>query len=133
MATDPIELLTRLGGEVPGVRGAVVLGPDGTVLAQIWPQAPGGPERAVGLCTGLLDQFQHLAAEAELGRPLRLSLRGERGQLVVGRSRSGLTVAIAAGPATLSGQLRRHLAHMLSSLDPAEGPAGGEASPDGQA
>jgi predicted regulator of Ras-like GTPase activity (Roadblock/LC7/MglB family) len=133
MVADPVELLTRLGGEVHGVRGGVVLGPDGTVLAQIWPEAPGGPARVVGLCAGLLDHLERLAAEAELGRPRRLSLRGERGQLVIGRSRGGLTVAIAAGPETLGGQLRRHLEDLLASLEPAGEAVGGTAPPDGQA
>ncbi len=133
MAADPVELLTRLGAEVHGVQGGVVLGPDGTVLAQIWPHAPGGPGRVAGLCAGLLDQLQRLATEAELGRPRRLRLRGQQGQLVVGRSQGGLIVAIAAGPATLGGQLRRHLEDMLASLDPVREAAGGKAPPDGQA
>jgi predicted regulator of Ras-like GTPase activity (Roadblock/LC7/MglB family) len=119
MAADPIELLTSLGREVRGVRGGVVLSAEGSVLAALWLEAQAQPDRAVGLCAGLVEQLQHLAAEAELGRPRRFSLRGERGQLVIGRSRHGLTVGIAAGPATLGGQLRRHLEHMLSSLDPA--------------
>ena len=119
MAADPIELLTRLGREVRGVREGVVVSPDGSVLAQVWLDAQGEHDRVVGLCTGLVDQLQHLAAETELGRPRRFSLRAERGQLVIGRTRRGLTVGIAAGPATLGGQLRRHLEHVLLSLDAA--------------
>ena len=118
MAADPMELLTRLGREVRGVRGGVVLSLDGTVLAQLWLDAQGQSDPVIGLCAGLAGQVQHLAAETELGQPRRFSLRGERGQLVIGRTRHGLTVGIAAGPATLGGQLRRHLEHLLSSLDP---------------
>jgi predicted regulator of Ras-like GTPase activity (Roadblock/LC7/MglB family) len=119
MSADPIELLTRLGREVQGVRGGVVLSPDGTVLAQVWLEGQGQPDRLVGLCAGLVDQLQRLAAEAELGRPRRFSLRAERGQLLIGSTRRGLTVGIAAGSATLGGQLRRHLEQVLASLDAA--------------
>jgi len=119
MAADPQELLTRLGREVRGVWGGVVLSPEGTVLAQLWLDAEGRHDRVVGLCAKLVEELQHLAAEAELGRPRRFSLRGERGQLVIGQTRRGLTVGIAAGPATLGGKLRRHLEHMLLGLDPA--------------
>jgi predicted regulator of Ras-like GTPase activity (Roadblock/LC7/MglB family) len=135
MAADPTELLKALGREVRGVRGGVVLNPDGSVLAEHWLDAQAGPGRGIALCAGLVEQLQHLAAEAELGRPRRLSLRGERGQLVIGRSRRGLTVGIAASPATLGGQLRRHLEHLLSALDPArpEEAAGGARPQDGQA
>jgi len=117
MAADPLELLTRLGREVRGVRGGVVLTVEGTVLAQVWLDVQGQHDRVVELCAGLVDQLQQLAAEAELGRLRRFSLRGERGQLVIGRTRRGLTVGIAAAPATLGGQLRRHLEHVLASLD----------------
>ena len=119
MAADPMELLAGLGREVRGVRGGVVLGLDGSVLAQLWLDAQGQSDPVIGLCAGLAGQLQHLTAEAELGRPRRFSLRGKRGQLVVGQTSRGLTVAIAAGPATLGGQLRRHLEHLLSTLDPA--------------
>lgn len=117
MTADPIDLLRRLGREVRGVRGGVVLSRDGSVLAELWLDAQGQQESVAGLSTGLIGQLQHLTAESELGQPRRFSLRGERGQLVVGRTRGGLTVGIAAGAATLGGQLRRQLAQMLSSLD----------------
>ncbi len=70
MAADPMELLAGLGREVRGVRGGVVLGLDGSVLAQLWLDAQGQSNPVIGLCAGLAGQLQHLTAEAELGRPV---------------------------------------------------------------
>jgi predicted regulator of Ras-like GTPase activity (Roadblock/LC7/MglB family) len=117
MVADLTALVTGLAREVRGVRGAVVLGVDGSVLAQAWPDLTASAERVAGLCAALLAQVGHLATEADLGSPRQLSLHGEIGHLVIGRTPGGLLVAVAAGPAALGGQVRRHLESVLSSLN----------------
>lgn len=117
MTGDLPALMQRLSREVRGVRGALVLGSDGSVLAQAWPEEPARARAAAGACTALLSQIVHLAGEMDLGTPRRFSLHGERGQLVVARTAGGLTVGVLAGPAALGGQVRRHLDGVLSSLE----------------
>lgn len=117
MAAELTRLMQRLSSEVRGVQGALVLGPDGSVLAQAWRQEPAWAGAAAGACAALVSQIAHLAGEGDLGAPRRLSLHGERGQLVVARTAGGLTVGVMAGPAALGGQVRRHLDDVLSHLE----------------
>jgi predicted regulator of Ras-like GTPase activity (Roadblock/LC7/MglB family) len=119
MVADLTTVVARVAREVRGVRGAVVLGADGSVLAQAWPEVTASPETVSGICAALLAQVAHLAAEADLGPPRQLCLHGEHGHLVIGRTPGGLIVGVAAGPAALGGQVRRHLEFVLSSLDQA--------------
>jgi predicted regulator of Ras-like GTPase activity (Roadblock/LC7/MglB family) len=117
MVAEFTALVAALAREVGGLRGAVVLGADGSMLAHAWLDAQGTPDALAGMCAVLLTQVAHLAAEADLGPPRQLCLHGERGHLVIGRATGGLIVGVAAGPAALGGQVRRHLEDVLSSLN----------------
>ena len=117
MAAELTALMQRLSSEVQGVQGALVLGPDGSVLAQAWRQEPVWAGAAAEACAALVAQIAHLAVEGGLGAPRRLSLHGERGQLMVARTTGGLTVGVVAGLAALGGQVRRHLDEVLSCLE----------------
>jgi len=119
MAADLGALVQGLTREVPGVEGALVLGPDGRVLAQAWAEESAGAGAAAGACAALAAQIALLAGVGELGGPRRLSVHAEGGQLVLARAAGGLTVGVLAGPAALGGQVRRHLDGVLALLEQA--------------
>ncbi len=99
-----------------GVRGVILVDPQGTLLARA---EAGVPDRDIALAREYANPVRQacvLAAEVGWGPAWRLSLRGEAGQAVFAFLPGGLVLGVEADPSGLPGQLREQAARAVAAL-----------------
>ncbi len=114
----------------PGVRGAILLDPEGTLLARGEGDLPDRDNALAHEYAEAVQQVSTLAAEVGWGPARRLSVRGEGGQAVFAFLPGGLILGVEATPSGLPGQLREQAARAAAALgggasEPAAGGFGG--------
>ncbi len=111
-AAGAIEALMQA---VPAARSVILLDSHGTLLGR-GDGDPGRDEILAREYAAVLQQARALAADLSWGRTQRVSVRGERGQVVFAFPPSGLTLGAETGPGAVSGQVREAVARVAATL-----------------
>ncbi len=99
-----------------GVRGVILLDPQGTLLARAEADLPDNDIALAREYANPVRQACVLAAEMGWGSLWRLSLRGEAGQAVFAFLTGGLVLGVEADPSGLPGQLREQATRAIAAL-----------------